>query len=1693
MFLCVLYSVLMVQSFVLQAKPQSTYQCSNISLVDLNETVPVSTLAGNGTAFINGGTSTDSYFCWNITTHDWWQIQATCQYRQTVSDSMLHLYLSDKPNLPHRLWSFFGNYIRWNPVEIYSSGILLMFARISNQGTFMTCEIRPVTDKNAERLCGPQNISLTDQRLISVSIPGNHLSVQCLWLITSPSEAIVFVDVLNVNLHYNQRFVFGQGHNSANESTVFGEINNSNEMFQTGSSLFSIGAYLWITFTSSLHNDENNPPTQQLLLRIENYTGTVRCKSGQFLCQEDSKCIPLQAFCDGEFHCSNHIDEAGSCDRCGKSDIDVQFGEVLTISSEFEFNPAPGGPYMTGYFAIYTGDSGSRPNTTLSDNVIVSSYTEGVSRLSCVWRLTEPEGTRIHITVAECSGDMRIRNGRDTTSTLTRVINSISKPQLPMDILSIDSGVWITWEIEPWDDWHWHYSWDHWDYWDYSDYSEYPVYLEYEHKIKLKLLFTAYNIRECEEGQFSCPSGLDCLDDTSKVCDGRKECTAYGDEINCGVCGQHEFRCGMTDSCVPRHQICDRKADCRDYSDEMMCGFCGNETVHLSTNNYVLRHDDHNTPCMWVITAEPGWRIEARIQQLDKAFAVTIGTSYDTTSPVNQKVLREVIVKSYYAYPRFITTNNSIMWIKAIHHRYHRPADELQIDFHQYRNVECSQGEHTCASGLQCIPEEARCDGTAECPEFGDEINCGNCSKHEFPCRLGYGCVSLHRVCDGRNDCPDLSDEMGCGPCDGSFYNLSGGELKILTSPGWPLRNYPPYTQCLWLLVAEAGYRIVLYFEEFFLEKSFDFLYCGNGDSFNNAFLRLSGNRFPIMVASTNNTMFVRFTSDFIIQERGFQLKVQQKLSETVWCGKGEIPCKTQNLICIRNSSKQDIIQICRDKIEGCGGVIDFSGNSTDLRSPGYPQAYPPDVACHWEIKSTERFLISIVSFATETSRDILRFEGTTPQDGKPVFFKMDGSTKFRTIEFCSLVRINFTTDSTVEDTGFLLRLLPTNNDTSCIDEPHDDCGPCMCPDARYEFQDSQSNQTDDQECQDTPCLDPSHFDCGDGSCVSPNATCDEFQDCQMNELDEQECQNISCSESYHCQNSSKCVHWPLVCDGKPDCPMEDDEADHQCGLRCPGGCKCDIDEGSIEVECKHGWNESTLANVVKRTKELKISEGNGSLLAMGVFKEFTYLKLLRLNKNNIYYIKPGTFLGLTSLTSLDISNNSITSIDANSFLELHSLEVLIAMDISLQTIEEKAFDGLKMLQLLVLIRRSLSSQSAVDVKDGALTDLVRLEKLYVDDHRLCCEFKSSIGLDVSNCFTTERQPPLNLCGSLMRNNFLRVSMWILGLSALVGNAAVIIRRCCQGKEKGGKRTHSFFVLNLAVSDFMMGVYMLMIAGADVYFGNKYSREAREWRSSPICKIAGVISVLSSEASVFFVTLISLDSFYSIVFPFSRTRLGEKSAAITVASLWLLALSLSVVPTVLVSSDSRVYGLSDVCIGLPLLTKPTSYDLAENKIDMRADLDPIKVPVGRGKEPAWIYSIILFLGVNLLCFLVVLYCYIAIFVKVKRTASRVRRMTHRDQEIKTAVKMALIVGTDFACWMPVIIMGILSQTGVVDISLDMYAWTVVFILPINSSLNPYMYTFYTTLASRRNNQGARFSTEMKTKSLETVHSMILGK
>ena len=72
-----------------------------------------------------------------------------------------------------------------------------------------------------------------------------------------------------------------------------------------------------------------------------------------------------------------------------------------------------------------------------------------------------------------------------------------------------------------------------------------------------------------------------------------------------------------------------------------------------------------------------------------------------------------------------------------------------------------------------------------------------------------------------------------------------------------------------------------------------------------------------------------------------------------------------------------------------------------------------------------------------------------------------------------------------------------------------------------------------------------------------------------------------------------------------------------------------------------------------------------------------------------------------------------------------------------------------------------------------------------------------------------------------------------------------------------------------------------------------------------------------------------------------------------------------------------------------------------------------------------------------------------------------------EKQIKMTTKVAAIVLTDFACVAPIVVMGILVQTNVVVLPSSVFAWSVAVILPVNSAINPYLYTIANIIINRR--------------------------
>ena len=243
---------------------------------------------------------------------------------------------------------------------------------------------------------------------------------------------------------------------------------------------------------------------------------------------------------------------------------------------------------------------------------------------------------------------------------------------------------------------------------------------------------------------------------------------------------------------------------------------------------------------------------------------------------------------------------------------------------------------------------------------------------------------------------------------------------------------------------------------------------------------------------------------------------------------------------------------------------------------------------------------------------------------------------------------------------------------------------------------------------------------------------------------------------------------------------------------------------------------------------------------------------------------------------------------------------------------------------------------------------------------------------------------------------------------------------------------------------------------------------SESWRSGGLCKLAGTFAILSSEASVFFLTLISIDRFICIKYPDSTKKERTRFTIIVVVLTWIIALGLGLIPSVLAGRNFKFYDNSHVCIGLPL---------SLHEIFTRHHLEPIdwetvsfwfasSYSKSHGFSTGLYYSVALFLGLNCICFLIVLTCYIEIIRTVKLSVKKAGG-TYMKEEIRLSLKVTAIVATDCLCWFPIIILGILVQSRAITLPASVYAWLVTCVLPINSAVNPYLYTIAEVISKYR--------------------------
>ncbi|XP_076330875.1 uncharacterized protein LOC143236475 [Tachypleus tridentatus] len=426
------------------------------------------------------------------------------------------------------------------------------------------------------------------------------------------------------------------------------------------------------------------------------------------------------------------------------------------------------------------------------------------------------------------------------------------------------------------------------------------------------------------------------------------------------------------------------------------------------------------------------------------------------------------------------------------------------------------------------------------------------------------------------------------------------------------------------------------------------------------------------------------------------------------------------------------------------------------------------------------------------------------------------------------------------------------------------------------------------------------------------------------------------------------------------------------------------------------------------------------------VFNKLRYLTILSLSWNKIHTLTATMFQGLSNLRFMNLAENKIKHVKNTSLGKLPALLHLDLANNNMEEIEKEAFSGLTDLESIILNGNSLRHLSSKTFKN-----LENLTHIYFDEFYMC-----SFAVKVRVC--KPQGDGISSVAHLLDNVILRVSVWMMAFLACFGNIFVLICRALLREEN---RAHSFYIVNLSFADFLMAVYLFIIAGHDFKYRGHYIRFDAQWRHSWKCNICGFLSTLSSEASVLILTIITTDRYISILYPVSvvENRRTLKSAASCMFVVWSVAVLMSALPLFNIPYYGlEFYGNNGVCLPLHI-HKPFSQ--------------------------AWEYSTFLFCGLNTMAFVFIAYAYVTMFFTI--SASKIGlRSTQQQQDKTIAKRFAFIIGTDFVCWIPVVVIKLVALAGV-QIDKNLYAWVAVFLLPVNSALNPILYTLTTKTFKQR--------------------------
>ncbi|KAG8041034.1 hypothetical protein G9C98_002022, partial [Cotesia typhae] len=303
-----------------------------------------------------------------------------------------------------------------------------------------------------------------------------------------------------------------------------------------------------------------------------------------------------------------------------------------------------------------------------------------------------------------------------------------------------------------------------------------------------------------------------------------------------------------------------------------------------------------------------------------------------------------------------------------------------------------------------------------------------------------------------------------------NYEAVCGGNVTLetvghLESPNYP-EEYQSSKECVWRLTVPQDYQVALKFQSFEIENHdncvYDYVEVRDGHTSDSPLIGLyCGYKAPPDLRSTGNKLFVKFVSDGSVQKAGFSATVMKEFDE---CAMTDHGCEHE---CLNTLGGYE----CSCKIgyelhsdgkhceDACGGVFDASNGT--ITSPSFPETYPGNKNCIWEIIAPLHYRITLnfTHFDLEGNR---MYQQECDYDFVEVSSKLGDDILKKHGIFCgskiptpiisegNAMRIAFTSDKNIQKSGFAAVFFTdmdecVNNNGGCQHECHNTIGSYEC------------------------------------------------------------------------------------------------------------------------------------------------------------------------------------------------------------------------------------------------------------------------------------------------------------------------------------------------------------------------------------------------------------------------------------------------------------------------------------------------------------------------------------------------------------------------------------------------------------------------------------------------------------------------